>query len=388
MKPRFACNFGLLACLSLALACSAGGDGKGTVSQPNSGNSGSGPVLNTGGSSSGSGPLNISGADSTAKDPNDPRDVPVRQMTCDASGANCTCLRLALVGTLESAAAAHDTKPFTDWLNGNSGGTARVTMVTTKPTIDATFLANYDILVLANVNGWTFSADEKAAVEKWVRELGGGIVTLTGFVSTATEPADTSQLVDFAGMGYTGSGMADWTAHDDGNMTPIYYKGGAVDLRNCLYRWSDMTDREAGNTTAIQFTPQMGSLEKLTSSLTYVGAYIGWPAKAPAGSTVIAKDYQGKNMAVAYEVDGKGRIFSFGDEWVILTNQWQPIGQFTNGTMTSGEMCWQPAVGTEPGFYHSVKSLYQTKQFWYDIINWVAPPSQCNFTIDDPDVVK
>ena len=38
------------------------------------------------------------------------------------------------------------------------------------------------------------------------------MVTLTGFTSVATEPADTSQLVDFAGMGYTGGAMADWTA--------------------------------------------------------------------------------------------------------------------------------------------------------------------------------
>jgi hypothetical protein len=109
---------------------------------------------------------------------------------------------------------------------------------------------------------------------------------------------------------------------------------------------------------------------------------------APSGSTVIAKDYKGKNMAVALEVDGKGRIFSWGDEWIILTNQWQPVGTFTDPAMDAAHPCWHPAEGTTPGFYHSVKSLYQTKQFWYNMINWVAPPSECNFTIDDPDVVK
>ncbi len=393
MKLRFAAGLALLSITSLSVGCSAGGDGGSTATKPGGkGGSGSGGSSSSSGNgpSVGGGPNITVGGGSGLVDPNDPRMVPVRPKLCDATG-KCTCLRLALVGTLESAATAKDTKPFIDWLNGNSDGTATVSMVTTKPTVDEAFLNQYDILVIANVNGWLFSDAEKAATEKWVREMGGGIVTLTGFTSEVTEVEATSQLVAFAGMGYEGAAkMTDWTATQElGSKTPIYYKGGSVDLRNCLYRWSSPVDTEAGNTTAIQFTPQTGPLEKLTASLTYVGAYIGWGAKAPAGSTVIAKDpVSGKNMGVAYEVDGKGRIFSFGDEWIVFTNQWEPTGQFTNGTMTEGEMCWQPADGTSQGFYHSVRSLYQTKQFWYNVINWVAPPSECNFTITDDDVVK
>ena len=45
------------------------------------------------------------------------------------------------------------------------------------------------------------------------------------------------------------------------------------------------------------------------------------------------------------------------------------------------------ASGTAAGFFQSVETLYQTKQFWYNVINWVAPPNACNFTITDPDVV-
>lgn len=393
MKLRLAASLALLSMTSLSVGCSAGGDG-GSTTRPGGGNNGSGGsgtgIGNQPGTLGGGGPDLTVGGGSGLVDPNDPRMVPVRPKICDPVTGQCTCLRLALVGTLDSAATAKDTKPFIDWLNGNSDGTATVTMVTTKPTIDETFLNSYDILVIANVNGWTFSDAEKAATEKWVREMGGGIVTLTGFTSEVAEVAATSQLVAFAGMGYEGAAkMTDWTATQElGSKTPIYYKGGSVDLRNCLYRWSSPVDTEAGNTTAIQFTPQTGALEKLTASLTYVGAYIGWGVKAPSGSTVIAKDpISGKNMAVAYEVDGKGRIFSFGDEWIVFTNQWQPTGTFTNGSMTAGEMCWQPPEGTNAGFYHSVKSLYQTKQFWYNIINWVAPPSECNFTITDSDVV-
>jgi len=388
MNLRFVASLALFSTLASGLACSASGDG--SKNQVGSGGTGNGtagtqPILNT----NGGGPVITIGGATGVRDPNDKRDLDARAMTCDANGMNCTCLRLGLLGTLDSSANAKDTKPFIDWLNGNSEGTARVTMVAARPAaLDAAFLSSYDILVVANVNGWMFTADEKAAVKKWVAE-GGGMVTLTGFTSVATEPADTSQLVDFAGMGYTGGAMADWTAPATGNMTPIHYKTGTVDMRNCLNLWSAMEDREASQTTAIKFMPQPAPLEKLTASLDYVGAYIGWPVKAPMGSTVIATDpMSGKNMAVALEVDGKGRIFSFGDEWVIFTNQWTPVGMPVNMNMDAGNMCWQPPVGTTAGFFQSVRTLYQTKQFWYNMISWVAPPSQCNFTIRDPDVVK
>jgi hypothetical protein len=389
MTQRFVAHLALFSALASAVGCSAGGDGAKTT--PN------GPSTSGGGTPSVSDPidngpdLNTGATYSGAKDPNDPRDVPVRTKTCDAAG-NCTCLRLALVGSLDSSANTKDTKPFIEWLNGNSDGTAKVTMVATKPpAIDATFLKDYDILVLANVNTWKFSADEKAAVATWVKTDGGGIVTLTGFASNATETADTSQLVDFAGMGYTGTTMAEWTAPalPVGQVppNPIFYKGGTVDMRNCLFRRSSMIDKDAGNTWAVKFAPQPAPLDKLTLSLDYVGAYIGWPVKAPAGSTVLATDpSSGKNMAVALEVEGKGRIVSFGDEWVVLANLWQPVSEFV-GPGGMGDMCYVPPVGTEAATYHSVKSLYQSKQFWYDVINWVAPPSECNFTIMDPDVV-
>jgi hypothetical protein len=389
MKLRFVANLGVYALLSGLAACSAGGDGTPGRGSPGTGNStGSTGSVGTGGSSGLDLDPNKGNAGSTGvKDPNDMRDVPVRPKLCDANGV-CTCLRLALVGTLESLANAKDTQPFIDWLNGNSDGTATVTMESTKPTMDATFLAKYDILVIANVNGWTFSAEEKAAVEKWVRESGGGIVTLTGFTSAATEAAATSQLVSFAGMGYSGTAMADFTAPDTGKTTPITYKGGSADLRNCINLWSLAADKEASNTTPIKFAPQTGQLEKLTASLDLVGAYIGWPVNQPAGSTLVATDQSNrKPMGVALEVDGKGRIFTFGDEWVIFANQWQPMGKFIDMRMDTSNPCWQPSDGTNAGFYHSVKSLYQTKQFWYNVINWVAPPSECNFTIKDPDVV-
>jgi hypothetical protein len=299
---------------------------------------------------------------------------------CDANGENCTCLRLALLGTLDSAANNKDTKPFIDWLNAKSGGTATVTMVSTKPTLTADWLANYDVLLVANVNGWAFSADEKAAVQKWSHDGGGGIISLTGFVSTASEPADTSQLISFSGITYNSTRTA-----ENGQSKPVYYQGGTVDLKECL-AWTGSSD--AIITAPIKFTPQTGSMEKLTASLDYVGAFIGYGVTPPAGATTVATDpVSGQPMAVALEVEGRGRVLAFGDEWVIFANQWEPTGNPNNMQMDQYNKCWQPASGSDPGFFQSVKTLYQTKQFWYDAINWVAPPNQCNFTVQDPDVV-
>jgi hypothetical protein len=385
MKLRLFAGFALVSSLSLVVACSAAGtddgsktkDGDGTGSTSNLG--GSQPNLQPGGSGGG---LNVNvGGGTGVKDPNDPRDVPVRQKTCDTNGANCTCLRLALLGTLESAADEKDSKPFVDWLNGNSGGSAKVTMVSTKPAVDAAFLGAYDILLVANVNGWTFSADEKTAVATWVRDTGGGIITLTGFISDdVAEPVATSQLIEFAGIKYSNVRTA-----QGGATQPVYYKGGTTDLKQCL-GWTG--SYVAKDTTPIKFSPQTGSLEKLTDSLSYVGAYIGYGVETTDGVVIATDPMSGKNMAVAKEVDGKGRVFAFGDEWVVFANQWTPLGQYPDQSMTAQNVCYQPADATNATpFFHSVQTLYQTKQFWYDAINWVAPPSECNFTIDDPDVV-
>ena len=370
--------------IAAAGACSAASnasDGADGTDGAGTGGSGSG----TGGSSG----VDGSGVDGLAvdsddpgggRDPDDDRDVPVREEVCDANGENCTCLRLALLGTLESSASNKDTQPFIDWLNGNSDGTATVTMVSTKPTLDAAYLAQYDILLVANVNSWTFSADEKAAVETWVRETGGGIIAITGFTSTDAEPAASSQLTSFAGVQFKAPKSA-----ENGQSKPVYYQCGTTDLKNCL-AWTGSSD--AIITTPIPFTPPPGGLEKLTLGLDYVGAFIGWGVEGPAGSTAVATDpVSGQNMAVAYEVDGTGRIFAFGDEWVIFANQWEPSGNPNNQQKDQYNPCYVAANGDAPEFFHSVQTLYQTKQFWYDAINWVAPPNECGFTIEDPDVV-
>lgn len=167
---------------------------------------------------------------------------------------------------------------------------------------------------------------------------------------------------------------------------PVYYKGGTTNLKTCM-PWNGRVG-EPHITAPIQFPPQTGTLETITFELDYVGAFHGWTVQGPAGSTVIATDpVSGNPIAVAHEVDGTGRIFAFGDEWVIFRNQWEATGTPNHPNQDAGNICWVPATADQPAFFHSVQTLYQTKQFWYNVINWVAPPNECNFVVEDPDVI-
>ena len=93
------------------------------------------------------------------------------------------------------------TTAFTDYLNAQSS--ANVDMFTTRPTLDATFLAQYDVLIIQwlvdGVSGedgtgyWTFSADEIQALDTWVK-AGGGLITLSGYASARSQNTFRSRL--------------------------------------------------------------------------------------------------------------------------------------------------------------------------------------------------
>ncbi len=368
----------VLPSLLAVVACSAGGGPDGPSSVSGHGNTGgNGSSLSTTG---GVGVI-LPGVGGTGQlDPNDTRELPLRELICtnQADPSTCSCLSVALVGTLDSAANNKDTGPFVDWLNGNSGGTAKVTMVPQKPNITAEWLSQYDVIISANINSWTFTPEEKAAIENWARTTGGGIVSLTGFVSTSTEPAATSQLIEWSGIRYNTT-----TTAQNGQSVPVYFGDGTTDLKNCL-AWTGSSD--AIITTPIQFPDLTGTMERLTFELDYVGAFIGYGVDAPPDALVVSTDpTSGANMAVAREVDGTGRVLAFGDEWIIFANQWEPVGNAPNTQPDQYNICWVPPEERTTYEFHSVQSLYQTKQFWYNAISWVAPPNEC-FVIDDPDV--
>jgi len=251
--------------LLAALGCSAGSGGSSTTMHAGSG-----------GTPGGSGGTASLITDQGMRDPLDTRDLPVRQKVCDASGMNCTCLRLAMLGTLASAAVDTDSQAFVTWLNDHSNSTATVTSVPVKPTVDAAFLAQYDILLVANVNSWLFSADEKAAIQKWVTETGGGIITLTGFSSMPAERDTSSQVISFSGLNYgTAGDSTPPAAPAIGQEYPVYYKGGTTNLRQCLF-WNNSVSTTHSSpfiTTPLKFMPQTGEASTVSTLVRWASTY-------------------------------------------------------------------------------------------------------------------
>jgi len=87
-------------------------------------------------------------------------------------GSGGDCIKLATWGALGTYGAVpgmDGQDAITAWLNENSTGEAEY--FATKPALTADVLATYQVIILQNLNGWTFTADEKAAFEAWCEQV-------------------------------------------------------------------------------------------------------------------------------------------------------------------------------------------------------------------------
>jgi hypothetical protein len=104
-------------------------------------------------------------------------------------------LRIALVGnpnpTPEDSLLA--------WLEQSTG--LPVPRILTDATVlTATMLSSYDLLILECLSR-SYSASEATILASWVAD-GGAIMTVTGFVSSSTDPTNTNSLLSAFGIAY------------------------------------------------------------------------------------------------------------------------------------------------------------------------------------------
>ena len=264
-----------------------------------------------------------------------------RPQRCDDAG-RCTCFNIASIGMPGHTGFQNgmdSTTAFTDYLNAQSS--ANVDMFTTRPTLDATFLAQYDVLIIqwlvdgvSGENGsgyWTFSADEIQALDTWVK-AGGGLITLSGYDAQSQEVTPLNQIV----QGTTD--MSYGTADVLGTVSASNYCLGESDP---LGGW-------------VQSTP-------LGKNVTEVGAFHGRPITAGAKATVDCTD--GTNVYAAHEDVGQGHVFAYADEWVTYTSQWFGID--------AGGNCADASANV----------VYQVPQFWYNAISYASQATQCPFML-------
>jgi hypothetical protein len=268
--------------------------------------------------------------------------------------AGCSCIRIASIGHEGIWGACGQgggdgTSALVDWLNTQS--TATVDRYDqSKPTLTADFLKPYNVIILqwlrdvsdAGNDGalWQFSPSEVSALSQWV-EAGGGLITLSGYDGDSQEVVPSNTLLSFTAFAYNmdGTNGSDWA-------------GGSC--------WGG-----ASGLTGWNMASPIGA------HITEVGVANGRSINvaADAGAVTVDCPCPGQNDCAVHQDIGKGHVFSFTDEWVTYTSQW-------NG-MSS---CLSASCTNTPG------TAFQVPQFWYNAIRYAASSATC-FRIDNPKIV-
>jgi len=282
-------------------------------------------------------------------------------MVCDSEG-NCYCLRMGVIGTFDTAANDKDVSSFVDWLNTKSN--AIVTMVKGKPTLNQTFLSDFDILLFIyqadSLDGkyWNYKQEEADSLATWI-EKGGGVVTVTGFNGKATANevnAINSILEPATGISYNADAYLDHNT-----------------LATNSYCYENASDIS-------QWDPDHDISREISHTAAFWGYSINAPREAEIVATAVDEDAVTENAAVSLEM-GKGRVFAYADEWPLLSNLWLP------GTHQQDEPNpYDPCYDTEKEQWINAENYFQHPQFWYNVIKWTAPENDC-FTIDEPVII-
>lgn len=280
------------------------------------------------------------------------------QVECtDGVGCVCPAVAVALLGK-PGQFGDSDSTAFMAWLNSSSAGTAKVDHFPDRQILSADFLAGYSVIILLGLgddskNGpfWAYDASEVTAVQDWIT-AGGGLITLTGASGVPSEVDPQNQLLKFSGIAY----RTDW-------VTPDCTVVDAAGLSHCN------CGGQATSINLADFKTNDTFVSQLATGITRVGVHGGRSIVSPEDAHVAATFNANSGSAVYNALVGKavgtGRILAFTDEWITYTSQW-------SGTATTDPSC----IGYMP------PDVFQTAQFWFNMIKWVQPNAKC-FTIVD-----
>jgi hypothetical protein len=265
-----------------------------------------------------------------------------RPLHCDDAG-HCSCFTIASIGTLGTWGGT--TAALMNWLNTQSSAT--VAQYTTKPTLDAAFLSQYDVIIvqlLGDMNGpyWSFSASEISALGAWV-QAGGGLITMSGYEVDTGEVDPLNQLLSFSDLSYNKDDILGTCPN-----TQCTCWGGTVPVGP----WA------AG---------------PIGQNITQIGAFHGRsinPGSASVDASGTGPD-GGTLVYAAHEDIGMGHLFAWCDEWVTYTSQW--LAATAGGGANCANM--------------SASQVFQVPQFWYNAIGYASEATHCSFTINNPMIV-
>ncbi len=334
-----------------------------------------------------SGSNNSQGFGSVTAGSSSSSDAAARPQRCDDAG-RCTCFNIASLGyggatgaQFGSATGGTDnTEAFVNYLNTeSSAGVAQVGCGTdigctspAKPTLNAAFLAQYDVLIFqwmtngqqlvdstgnpvavgsaaaAGFKGngyWSFTQDELSALKTWVSN-GGGIIVLSGYDYSSDEINPANQILGaVSSMQYTavdtfGTVMTGNAAYCLGDTDPVTTWAQAPDI--------------------------------LGENITEVGAFHGRGITAPSPAVVDCNNAI-FGVCAAHQDVGSGHVYAYTDEWVTYTSQWNPTVQPAGYCSLTGS--------TANGDFPAVQFAYQVPQFWYNAIYYASQATMCPFTL-------
>jgi hypothetical protein len=294
-----------------------------------------------------------------------------RNKTCDINGQNCTCLNFASFGQPASKSygtASSTISEFESWLSAKTN--ADITFFPEKPaTLTAEWLSKYDVILLQNMSAWeAFSLKEIAALEAWIVG-GGGVIALSGYYADSTrELTNTNELLTGSGMSFLADEVPGQTC-DGAALTSgaLVCPNSKTSNSSKCYCWGSsipLTDWDV--------------LHPIAQHLKAVGSFRG-RAVAPGRSGKAVVSYDGTPVGASAAM-GDGKVFLFGDDVVTYYGQWLTAGQPATDPYNP---CWNEVAATtcESG------NVFQYKQFWYNAIRYVAPKTECDFVVSEPDVV-
>jgi hypothetical protein len=291
-----------------------------------------------------------------------------RDAICDGSGS-CTCTTLASLGTPASASySIGGTNDFEDWLGANSNLQSVQFFTTDTVQLTAEWLAQWDVILLQDLRAFTFTTSEVTAFQNWIAG-GGGVIALSGYYSdNATEIVPTNQLLASSGVQLLAEEVPSDNCQSADAAESQAVCPSPVASGRC-YCWGVATP-----------LIQWGTDHPISKNVKSVGAFRGRAVNPGTdGATVVS--YQDTPVGASKAV-GLGRIFVFGDDWVTYASRWGAYPASTASMTDVNSGC----VDQDTGSACTAGYVFQTTQFWYNVISYVAPVSQCTFVISDPSV--
>jgi type 1 glutamine amidotransferase len=241
-----------------------------------------------------------------------------------------------------------------------------VTFEYTYKALTPEYLATLDVIILQDLRSWNLSASDIQNLADWVNG-GGGLIALNGYMNDDdAEVTASNKAVAFTGMSYLGGGQNGSVPGTDG--CPASSQQLCPQASSpCCYCWN--------NTYPVLDWDRTSPIAK---DITAVGAYFGRQVN-PGDATVVAT-YASKPVAATKSI-GTGKAFLWCDEWVTYTSSW------AGGQQSGNPDQWNPCYNSATSKWLTAENALQSKQFWYNVIRYVSPPTECDFVIKEPEVI-